>query len=249
MPDNKKKPERVETVFAFILVETKAERIKLYRNILKMPYILCNHEKYYKLHAYLFDDDVRNWFSHFVKEEVGFLLKIREINCILAELAGRSMSELVDKIQDPFLTRMIESEPVVAAVLEFTHIMPTDPYEVTMEVLWKELLKFAKNRGMLVLGKNRFPGGANVLSRKLTEFLKVFEQLGITIVILRSNGSKVTISRRLDDSSPKPSVESSELNSNYNNGLSLMDDKSKNILHLQQRKKEIERSSNEQSES
>ena len=239
-------PPRVEVAFSFILAEIKDGRIHLYRNVMRKPYIFCRNPKYSKLHVYLFDKDVRGWLTHFIKEVTNFLLKGQEIDRILEELAGRSMSQLVDKIQDPSHVKMIESEPVVAVVLEFMHLKGR--HERTMAALWEELHKFAKERGLLGSGKCRFPGGANVLSRKLTAFLKVFEQLGITIVIKRSDGSQVTIFKRSDDSSPEQSVESPEPNSSNNNGLPLMDDKTKSILHLQQRKQEIERSSNEQSE-
>lgn len=246
MPDNEKKINRVEILFEVIHSEIKAERIKVYRNVMGDPYISCIHPKYPKLETFLFDKNVRSWFTHFLKEEKGCLPKSGELNCILEELAGRSMSNMVGNIQDPCLTRIIESEPVVAVVLEFMHTKAPPRYEESMASLWKELHKFAKERGLLVRGKNRFPAGANTLSGKLRKFLQVFEKLGITINNRRSNGSKVTIVRRLDDSSLEPSVESSELNSLNNNGLPLMDDQDDIISHLQQ---ENERTSYEQPKS
>ena len=110
-------PPRVEVAFSFILAEIKDGRIHLYRNVMRKPYIFCRNPKYSKLHVYLFDKDVRGWLTHFIKEVTNFLLKGQEIDRILEELAGRSMSQLVDKIQDPSHVKMIESEPVVAVVI------------------------------------------------------------------------------------------------------------------------------------
>ena len=67
-------------------------------------------------------------------------------------------------------------------------------------------------------------------------FKAVFEQLGIAIDIKRSNGSKVTLTKRLDKASVQPSLESSDPNSSSDQDLSSIDDKSERILRLQQRK-------------
>ena len=241
--------QRDEEALTSILSEIESGKIKLYRNVLRQPYVFCDHPSYPSLHLHLHDKDFRGWLVHFIWKTKQFLLREREIDRILEELAGRSLSEPLNKIHDPALLQFIESEPVVAVVLEYMHVLNTRDkkrsYEATMEVLWKDLKKFARSRRLLVRGKNRFPGGPNVLSRKLTVLLPVFEQLGIEIAVKRSNGCQVALSRRLDDSFPEPSTEPSAPNSGNNKGLSLKDDKTERILRLQQRKQENDRSFNE----
>jgi hypothetical protein len=155
------------------------------------------------------------------------------------------MSQPLDKIHDPALLQYIESEPVVAVLLEFMHTR--DRYEASMEVLWKELDKFGRGRRLLVRGKKRFPGGPNVLSRRLGLDMcaKVLEQLGIILEMKRSNGCKVTLTRRLDDSSKEPSAESSVPNSSITQGLPSTDDKAERMRLLQQRKQKSERNFDE----
>lgn len=241
MSDNELR--RDEEALKAILFEIKQGTIKLYRNVLRQPYVFCDHPKYPVMHSHLLDKDMRSWLTHFIWETNKVLLREREADRILEELAGRSLSEPLDKIHDPALLQFIEAEPVVAIVLEFMHTRKR--HEGTMEVLWKELKKFARGRRLLVRGKNRFPGGPNVLSRKLRVLLPVFEQLGIIIDMNRSNGCQVTLSRRLDDSSSKPSGEPSAHNSSNDKGMPSMDDKAKRISRLQQRKQENDRSSHE----
>ena len=142
----------------------------------------------------------------------------------------------IGQIDDPALLQYIESEPVVAVLLEFMHTR--DRYEQTMEVLWKELRKFARGRRLLVRGKKRFPGGPNVLSRilGLDPCAKVLERLGIILEMKRSNGCKVTLTRRLDDPATEPSGEPSAPNTSTSQGLPSKDDMAARIQRLQQRK-------------
>jgi hypothetical protein len=241
MSDNELR--RDEEALKAILAEIEHGTIKLYRNALRQPYVFCDHPKYPVMHSHLLDKDMRSWLTHFVWETKTFLLREREVDRILEELAGRSLSGLLDTIHDPALLLCIESEPVVAVVLEFMHTRTR--HEGTMDALWKDLEKLARDRRLLVRGKNRFPGGPNVLSRKLAKFVPVFEHLGITVAIKRSNGSKVTLTKRSDDSSQEPSREPSAPNSGANNDFSPMDDKAARILRLQQRKQEHDRSSHD----
>jgi hypothetical protein len=241
MNDNERR--RDEDALTAILAEIAAGKIKLYRNVLRQPYVFCDHPAYPGLHLHLHAKDFRGWLTHFIWKTKTFLLGEREIDRILEELAGRSLSEPLDKIHNPALLQCIEGEPVVAVVLEFMHTR--DRYEASMEGLWKELEKFARGRRLLVRGKKCFPGGSNVLSRKLAEFTPVFKELAIAIEIRRSNGCKVTLARRLDDSEKEPSAESSVSKSNNGQSLSPKDDKAERIARLQQRK---ERITNDQSD-
>jgi hypothetical protein len=241
MSDNELR--RDEEALKAILVEIKHGRIKLYRNVLRQPYVFCDHPRFPVMHSHLLDKDMRSWLTHFIWVTKTVLLREREADRILEALAGRSLADPLDKINDPALLQFIESEPVVAIVLEFMHTR--ERQEGTMDALWKELKKFARGRRLLVRGKNRFPGGPNVLSRKLALLLPVFEQLGITIDMKRSNGCQVTLTKRLDDSSKEPSGESSASNSSNGHGLSPKDDKTERILRLQQRKQSNEGNSDE----
>ncbi len=227
---------RDEDALTAILAAVRIGQIKLYRNVLRQPYVFCDLPEYPSLHVHLHDKDFRGWLAHFIWETKNFLLKEREIDRILEELAGRSLSEGLDKIHDPALLQYIESEPVVAVLLEFMHTR--DRFVPTMEVLWKELRKFARGRRLLVRGKKRFPGGPNVLSRilGLDPCAKVLERLGIILEMKRSNGCKVTLTRRLDDPATEPSGEPSAPNTSTSQGLPSKDDMAARIQRLQQRK-------------
>jgi hypothetical protein len=87
------KHRRAEEALAGILAEIETGRIKLYRNIIRQPYVFCDHPDFSGLHVHLLDKDFRGWLTHFVYLSKDFLLKEREIDRILEELAGRSLSE------------------------------------------------------------------------------------------------------------------------------------------------------------
>ena len=127
------------------------------------------------------------------------LLKRSEADLVLTALAGRAASCPRGRISDPDLLRLVDTEPTLAVIVEWTAAKGVPRWEDRMETLWKNLREFAKRRGLLRLGPNRFPGGANILSCKLTQFRPILEQLGIVVTISRSNGSQVVLERRLDD--------------------------------------------------
>jgi hypothetical protein len=222
---------REEQALTVILDELTQRRLQVYRNLLGQPYVCCDVGGQPSLHAYLFDRDFRGWLVVFVKERCGFLLREREADRLLEFLGGQSLREKVARVTDQALLQFIENEPVVAVVLEFMHTSPR--HEARMEQLWKELKKFARSRRLLTRGKKRFPGGANVLSRKLTLLRPILERLGIDVAIRRSNGSTVTLTRRSDDSWFEPSAEASPPNVHEYQGLPPQDERAERRARLE----------------
>ena len=134
------------------------------------------------------------------------------------------------------MVQKIESEPVLAVAVEFFEARKVPTWEGMMDALWKEWRQFAEERGLLHIRGKKFPGGANVLSRKLSELKPVLAELGITVTIERSNGSKVVITGRMDGENEEPSGQPSAQNSLTRKHLSTADDKEARLSILRGRK-------------
>jgi len=230
---SQKRPDEL-ALFA-ILEEVEAGRIRIYRNVLNQPWVFCDHPNHPSVNWQLYDRDFRGWLSNFIWERCRILPRGREIERILELLSGRSLKHHISTATDPALLEIIETEPVVAVVVEFMH--GKDRHEYTMEGLWKALKKFAKERGLGSNGKRRFPGGPHVLSRKLRQFNEVFFQLGINIEIRRSNGSKVTLTGRTDCSASEASNQPSADKSPSGNALAAADGREARLAALKYRQR------------
>jgi hypothetical protein len=171
-----------------------------------------------------------------VWENKTILLKRHEIDRILSALAGRSLKTSDRYRDDPELLRLIETEPVLAVAIEYVEQCDNLPQEKSMAQLWKDWHDFAGERGLLQLGRNKFPGGANVLSRKLSQLKTVLNQTGISVTKKRSDGSKVIIERRKDDGIDEPSSGSSSINPNDTGDLHRTDDRKQLLASLSARK-------------
>jgi hypothetical protein len=224
-------------------VEIGKNRIHVYRNLLGQPYAFFDivEEKLADtqptLHLHLFHKDVRGWLTQFIWKAEGILLHERELDRLLQALAGLSLREKVDRVTDPALLDLLENEPTVAVIVEYMHAEKQTRKETTMESLWKTLRDFARERGLLVRGKNRFPGGANVLSRKLNRFENELKQFEIQFKMTRSNGCKVVL-ERLGDSTSQPSAEQSALNPTTDQGLPPADAKQSMLAKLADKRRQ-----------
>jgi len=206
--------------------EIATGRIRVYRNLLDQPYICFDIDKQplADTHLHLRHKNVRGLLTQFIWKVEGILLHERDLDRILQALSGQSLSEKRDQVTDPALLELLDTEPTVAVIVEFMHARKQSKLEDTMESLWKTLRDFARERGMLVRGKNRFPGGANVLCRKMNRFEKDLKLFSIRFSTTHSNGCKVVI-ERLDDPTYQPSAESSAPNPLSSNDLPPKDDK------------------------
>lgn len=212
-------------------------RVHVYRNLLGQPYAYFDivertlADTHPAVHLHLFHDDVRGWLTQFLWKAEGILLHDRELDRVLQALAGLSLRNKLDQATDPALLELLETEPTVAVVVEFMHAEKRSKLEHSMESLWKLLRDFARERGLLVRGKNRFPGGANVLSRKLNRFETELKRFGIGFTAVRSNGCKVVL-ERLGDSTSQPSAEPSAPNSTAGRELPPVDAKQAMLAKL-----------------
>ena len=229
-------PPRDECALKAILARVEDGTIRLYRNVLHKPYIGFHGDDRPTGTFHLDDPAVRAWLSDFVWDQDLGLIHQRELDRIITVLAGRAMRSDLDHVSDPAALELVQTEPVVAVALEYMHIHPTDKYTGKVEVVWKEWREFARDRGLLKLGRKRFPGGANVLSRELAKHKRALEWLGIYVTIKRSNGAQLTITRRLDGSQHGPSPQSSTSNPADKHDLSPEDDKEARVTQLRLRK-------------
>lgn len=238
---NTQDQSNADHVFELIVDKIKVGQIRVYRNLVGQAYVYGDiaNEKDQPvipaIHLNVIDKDMRGWLTLFAWERLRILLKEREIDRIIQALVGMSMRDKTVRITDPELLRVIEAEPVVAVVLEYLHGRKQKKHEFGMEALWRELKKFAKGRRLLVRGKNRFPGGPNVLSRKLALHSEVLSKLGIVITLKRSNGGKAIL-ERLDDSQSESSTQSSAPKSPSANDLAGKDDKAATVARLAARR-------------
>jgi hypothetical protein len=214
--------------------EIKQGRIRVYRNALNHPYVFCDHPEFPGLNVSLFHRDFRGWLCRFVWNQRQLLLHEREVDRILELLNGHSLENPITEVSDPALLQILEQEPLLATIVEFME--GKDKFEASMAELLGILRKFASERKLLGRMSSHFPGGPNVLSRKLTLFSPMLEQFGIKVAIRRSNGANVTITGRKDDDSGQSSGESSALNQAANKDLDATDDRTRRLQNLARRK-------------
>jgi hypothetical protein len=217
-----------------VQAEIKKGRIRVYRNALNQPYVYCDQPESPGLNVFLFHRDFRGWLCRFVWNQKQLLLHEREVDRILELLNGQSLENPVANASDPALLQLLDKEPLLATIVEFME--GKDKFEASVAELLGILRKFARERGLLGRMSAHFPGGPNVLSRKLTLFSPMLEQFGIKVAIRRSNGAKVTITGRKDDDSGQSSGESSALNQAASKDLDAADDRARRLQNLALRK-------------
>lgn len=229
-------PRRNEIALVALLDAVKAGQIRLYRNLFEQPRAFCNHPAYPSIDRPLYSPDFRAWCMDFIYVERRLFVSRRVIDPILDLLAARSQRNRVATATESELLEVLQKEPVAAAVVEFMDAKKT-PQEFTMEGLWKELRTFADERGLYRNGRLRFPAGANAFSRKLNVLTDVLAHFGIGIEIRRSNGSKVLLTKRLDDSATQSSARSSAENSSSGDDLDAVDDRRRRLAALEDRRR------------
>jgi len=227
--------DRAASALQAILAEVEAKKIHLHQSPLGQPRIFLDVEDRPAGCFGLFESEVKHWLAAFVWDKGHGAPRTQELDRILQVLAGRAMMTPVVRINDLELLRAIETEPVVAVVLEYMHAQKSARVESAMKKLWEDLRDFAKERGLCRIGRKRFPGGPNVLSYKLKEFAAILAQLGITVEIVRSNGCKATLVR-LDNPKDEPSVGSSTAKPAASNDLPREDDREHRRAFLAQRR-------------
>lgn len=229
-------PAGHSAALATLINELDAGRIRVYRDVLGKPNIEFRLGGHPNGAFSLFDDDVRAWLMDFFWHAGVGLLRKGQLDPILTYLAGRSLRFPCYEVDDPTLLKALQTEPVLTVAVEFMHLHPTGKYEQPMEALWKGWRDFAEDRNLLTFGKKKFPGGANVLSRQLRRLAPVLRALGLTVDIRRSNGSKVIITRRSDDTPAESPAQPSAGNTSPAIGLRHEDDWNARIAHLQERR-------------
>jgi hypothetical protein len=231
------------TALKRIEAEIAVGRLSVYRNLVDQPYVrfplTARSKGEADSHRQLFDEDFRSWLTNFIWRHEGILLREREINQILLVLAGASHENTSASITDPALLELVESQPVIVAMLEYGGFKKLSVREFTMEELWDELHTFATERDLLKRKGNSFPGGANVLSKVLKKYAGVLLRLGLKITIRRSNGARVVI-ERLDDSANQPSAKSSADKPKRTTDLQTQDGNSTLLAELQQRQRKVQ---------
>jgi hypothetical protein len=140
------------------------------------------------------------------------------------------LTEHIGRASDPALLQVIETEPLVAVLVEYMD--GRGRLEQRANPLFDDLRDFASKKGLLTIGRRRFPGGSQVLSRKLAVLKDVLALLGIAVDIRRSNGSIITLTRRSDGSDGQPSAEPSAPNPLPEEDLPPKDDKQERINRL-----------------
>ncbi|MBL8822270.1 MAG: hypothetical protein JNJ77_06740 [Planctomycetia bacterium] len=209
-------------------------RIRVYRNALNQAYVYCDHPSFPGQNLPLFHRDFRGWLCHYVWSQKQLLLHEREVDRILEVLRGQSMETPVAKVCDQALLQLLVEDPLLALIVDFME--GKTEVEYSMTELLRSLKIHATEHGQLKRISSRFPGGANVLSGKLKDISPSLALFGITVTIRRSNGARVTLQPRLDDTCGESSTESSAPNHNKTKGLSPVDDRALRLQELALRK-------------
>ncbi len=201
-----------------------AGKVRVYRSLNGLDYLACHGKlSHFKddlpeIDCPFTSDDALAWVTSFGFQECDVLLKRDAVMRMLRVLKTRAMLQPVTAMDDSERLQVLQSEPTVAAVVEFMHRRKGSVFETTMEELYQQLKKFAAENSILSRGAKRFPGGANVLGRQLRSFSGLLKDLGVRVHLKRSDGSKVTLTR-LDSSCGEPSADPSVDNPNNSNDL------------------------------
>jgi hypothetical protein len=230
VPDERPRDEKT---VALIMEELKSRKILLFEDALGKAFIELRLEDWPCETLPLFDDRVGHWLTAFASEKRLGLLHRDELRRILTYLAGAAMRNPLNTIDDPTLLDLIRSDPNVLVIYEFMY--DKSRIETKMKPLWVMLRRFAQERDILVIGKRRFAGGAQVLSREIDSRLDIFRRLGLQIETKRSNGSRIAISW-MDDSDDQSSAHASTHKTKTFKDLGQLDGKSsvREILEARQ---------------
>jgi hypothetical protein len=235
-PDSISVPDerpRDEKTVELIMEELKARRILLFEDALRKAFIELRLDDWPCETLPLFDDRVGHWLTAFASDRRLGLLNGGELRRIQNFLAGAAMKNPLTTIDDPTLFDLITSDPNVLVISEFMYGRPR--IETRMRDLWVMLWRFGKERGILVIGKRRFAGGAQVLSREIDRRLDIYRRLGLQIERKRSNGSHIIISW-MDDSDDQSSAQASTPKAQPLKDLGQLDGKSSIRAILEARK-------------
>ncbi len=203
-------PEPVLVVLESLHNLINLNQIHLYEGITKVPFVFFDVPDRPSGHFALFAPSSRHWLAAYAYDLTRKPLSEPVLRQICNVLAGRALATRLGTAPDEALTRMLDSEPVLAAVVEFMQSKGLE-YTARMEAFQKELQKFAGEHGLLKRYGKRFPGAANTLSRQLRLLQPALARLGINVKIVRRDGSYITLSRRADD----PDGPSSEASSGH----------------------------------
>lgn len=209
--------------------EINEGRIRVYRNALNQAFVFCDHPDSRGLNFELFHRDFRGWMCRFVWNQKQLLLYEREIDRILDLLNGLSLENPSGNISDPSMLELLETNAFLALIVEFMEGKAS--LEFSMNELLKRLKSFAKDQGLKV----RLPGGPNVLSRKLSELEPQLKLFGITVAIRRSNGAKVILTGRKDNTANPSSLESSTSNRLSEKEINPVDERKRRLEELKHR--------------
>jgi len=216
-----------------ILNEMAHGRVRVYRNAFGTPYFFCDHGRFPSLNRPLTDPDIRGWIYNFVWTVQKVLMFERDLDRIVKVLWGRSLENPIATISNPALLEAIQQDTLAATIVEFME--DKKRFEHTMDGVWRQLQAFAKTRGLVGHNLGKFPGGANVLSRKLAQVRPLLQCCKIAIEIRRSNGAKVVLTRSEDDDKRQSSAISSAVNPAPANDLNRTDDSARRIQELTHR--------------
>lgn len=212
----------MDAVAEFLSADVAANKIRLYRGISGTVYVRLTEPGESDRPLPIIDRPARCWLARYAYAKDCGVLGDSEIARVFNLLEGWAMNRAIALVDSSDQADLIEKEPVLAVIVEY--MSTTHFIERMMYPLWEELWQFASKRKLLRLGRKHFPRGAQVLSRRLGEFRPVLFGLGIDVEIKRTpQGSKVTLRRRLDASSPEPSSEPSGPKSNQCEGFGSSD--------------------------
>lgn len=143
-----------------------------------------------------------SWISQFVWQRYAVVLRQFQLTRISKLLAGRAPSPVPKAVSVRDALAVIESNPTVAAVVEF--MVSRKRHEASMAAFWTVLSQLAREKGFLRIGRNRLPAGPSALSRRLSADRDVLARCGIDVKIWRSNGSRVALRKRPDADADAP---------------------------------------------
>lgn len=170
----------VKKALRHILTVIREQNIPLFCNHDGQPYIelpLDPQKRAWPLRS----EPVRAWISTECYRGLDFVLSSGAIQTIVTVLEGHAWDNVRSVMEDGDLALSVERDPVLQVILEF--MASRRQHRALMTSLVAELTALAKRKGLVGMGKGKWPGSSWVFSHRLKSNSLILQRLGISVSI------------------------------------------------------------------
>ena len=182
-----------ELALSILDEESKAGRIQIHKDLLGNFRLAIHSAEFANAEYLLRSDEARKWIRALLWEKGHLFLYGPTLRVCIDILAGQTLLNSAGLPNESESLRYLETDPLAQLLCRFAESNCCSPRTYSALQLWADLRAFDPT----IIRRSRnnaFPGGPNILIRKLRQIQHVLEELGVLIEIRRSNGCKVTLS-------------------------------------------------------